>query len=243
MTEPPRLQRARALELQRSVVLLSPQQARVDARGQAQAGRADQRLADNLRGIADLHGWPNPIDRVTGERVDRAWSHTLVQQMDIAPVVAADETVWNFLALVAVPDLVRWRFPEPATERYVGVDDHAFGRLWWRTFVLGEELIDGLGAEPLNEDELAALVRRRELMANPAVAQAVATAVLRSEVFGSPRLALVKRVTLELLRLTPMIELDALASQDLERLVGRLITGGAELDPGPVPSSDGPSSS
>ena len=93
MTEPPRLSRTRALELQRSVVLLSPQQARDEARGRAnETGVADHRLVDNLRGIADLHGWPNPIDRITGERVDRAWSHALIQQMDITPVVAAEET-------------------------------------------------------------------------------------------------------------------------------------------------------
>ena len=117
--------------------------------------------------------------------VDRAWSHVLIQHMDITPVVAADETVWNSLGLVAVPDLVRWRFPEPVPERYVGVADHAFGRLWWRAFVLGEDLIDGLGAEPLSEDELVALFRRRDLVANPAVAQAIATAVLRSASLGA----------------------------------------------------------
>jgi hypothetical protein len=238
MTEPPRLMRARALELQRSVVLLSPQQAREEARGRANEREADRRLVDNLRGVADLHGWPNPIDRA-GERVDRAWSHALVQHLDITPLVAADESVWSSLALVAAPDLVRWRFPEPGVERYVGVADHAFGRLWWRAFVLGEDLIDGLGSEPFTEDELVALFRRRDLVANPAVAQVVAAAVLRSAVSGPPRLALVKHVTLELLRLTPMIELDALAPEDLERLVGRLVETGIELGRGPVPSSDG----
>ncbi len=127
------------------------------------------------------------------------------------------------MQLVALPDLVRWRFPDHGVERYVGVADHTFGRLWWRAFVLGADLIDGLGSEPLTEDELVALFRRRDLVANPAVAQVLSAAVLRSAVAGPPRLALVKHVTLALLRLTPMIEIDALASDDLERLVGRLI--------------------
>ena len=155
-------------------------------------------------------------------RVDRQWSRALIEQNHIPPVVAADDGVWSFLALVALPDLARWRFPEPGTDRYIGLADHVFGRLWWRASVLGADLIDGLGREPLDEDELVALFRRRDLVASPPVAQAIASFVLRSSLSGVARLALVKRVTLAVLRESPMIELDALTPAELDRLVERI---------------------
>jgi hypothetical protein len=239
----PRLSRVRALQVFPSVVLLSPLQARERARrSQGDAVIAVDRLAESLRAVADRHGWPNPLDRRIAERVDREWSQALIRENDIPPVVAADDGVWSFLALVALPDLARWRFPEPDADRYIELADHVFGRLWWRATVLGDDLIGGDGREPLSEDELVALFRRRDLVASPPVAQAIARFVVGSSVSGPARLALVKRITLAVLRESPMIELDALSAADLERLVDRINTD-TDSDLGPIASRDGSTSS
>ena len=100
------------------------------------------------------------------------------------------------------------------------------------------EPLDGLGFVPLTDDERVALFRRRDLVANPVVARAIAQAVLRSGLSAAPRLALIERVALELLRLTPMIELDALAPDDLDRLISR-ITVAAASRLRPIASPDG----
>ena len=130
--------------------------------------------------------------------VDRAWSRALIQHMDITPVVAAmrpcgTSSVWSRYRTWCDGDF-RSRPPSAISVWLTTRSDGCGGG---RT-VLGEDLIDGLGAEPLSEDELVALFRRRDLVANPAVAQAIATAVLRSASSGPWRLLLVKRVTLEL---------------------------------------------
>ncbi len=224
----PRLSRAHAIALQHTVATLSPRQARQSC-GASPTDDAPsfvdeamiRRLVDALRATADLNGWPNAIGRTRAEQVDRAWSHILIREVDVTPVEGADEGLWSFLALVALPDLVRWRFPEAGSDRYIGLVDHAFGRLWWRARVLGEDLIDGSGNEPLTEDELVALFRRRDLVASARVARAIATAVIDSGPADHARLTLIKQVGLRLLRLTPMIELDALDDAELQRLVGR----------------------
>lgn len=225
----PRLSRTGAIARHHTVATLSPRQAR-QACGASTTDDAPapgneasiRRLVDALRATADLHGWPNAIGRTRAEQVDRAWSHVLIREVDVTPVEAAEEGLWSFLALIELPDLVRWRFPEAGSERYIGLVDHAFGRLWWRTRVLGEDIIDGLGDDPLTEDELVALFRRRDLVASARIARAIATEILDSGPADHARLTLIKQVGLGLLRLTPMIELDALDDAELLQLVGRV---------------------
>jgi hypothetical protein len=181
------------------------------------------RVQADLRAVADDRGWPRSIDPSATVELDRAWGDVLYEAMDIVPVDASREGVWSFLALVVVPDLARWRFPG-ATERFIGVGDHVFGRLWWREFVLGPELRVGEGKEPMTEAELVALFRRGDLVANPRVARAIVRAVQQSEASGVERLALVKRLVLDLLHLTPGISLDALDDPELDLMIGRLRT-------------------
>src|SRR5262249_20632544 len=50
--------------------------------------------------------------------------------------------VWQFIACVMLPDIVRWRFPgekdPPITpeERFLGTNRNTFRRLWWRAHLL-----------------------------------------------------------------------------------------------------------
>jgi hypothetical protein len=237
----PRLPRTRALELQLALMGTPLEQARLAGRLAHPSTSADEtydvaaqediaRLQADLRAVADDRGWPRSLDGIDTAELDRAWGRVLYRGMAIVPVDASREGVWSFLALVVVPDLARWRFPG-TTERFIGVTDHVFGRLWWREFVLGAELIDGDGHEPLTEPELVALFRRTDLVASRSVAQAIARVVLRSGVFGAERLALMKRLVLELLHLTPGVCLDALDDEALGHMIGRLRSSALGSDP------------
>lgn len=54
--------------------------------------------------------------------------------MRIAPAEAAAGDVWAFLALIVLPDVAHWRYPNPPGDRVLGSDltRHVFGRMWWR---------------------------------------------------------------------------------------------------------------
>jgi hypothetical protein len=214
---------------------LSIQEARLAARtshpAAVTAGWADPipereiaRLQLALRAAADERGWPRPLDLSAGADVDRAWAPILFDLMDIPAADAAGEGVWSFLALVVVPDLSKWRFPNGGPERFLGVEQHVFARLWTRRRVLGGDLFCGAGHDPLDEDELVALFRRRDLIANPAVARSITRTLLRGSPGGPERPSRLKRLLVDLLRQTPALCLDVLDDDELDAVVAELLS-------------------
>lgn len=231
----PRLPRGRAIELAAGLVALSPHEARLSARlahpnaAPAAAGRPateDEvaQLQTSLRAVADEHGWPRGLSRADQSAVDRAWGEVLSRDLHITPAAAADAGMWSFLALVVVPDLVRWRAPTGPRERYLDRADHVLGRLWWRVWTLGPDLVAGAGAEPLDDDELTAIFRRRDLVANPAIARSMARVVLRRERPGPQRLATLKQLAIDVLHLTPARCLDVLDQPELDEVMEQLLS-------------------
>jgi hypothetical protein len=230
----PRVPRGRAIELWRAQAAVPAEQARLSARSSHRFAApvpwgdpaAEARIADvqvELRSVADASGWPRPIPPDRRAEVDRAWGHVLHQRMAIAPTDAAHEGGWSFLALVVVPDLAFWRFRGGDRRRFIGVTDHVFARLWWRELVLGAEVVDGDGGAPLTEDEHVALSRRADLVASSTVARAIARGIMRSGGADAARLARMKTLTLDLLRLSPSLCLDALDEGQLDDLVTELL--------------------
>lgn len=230
----PRLATGHAMVLRRSVSGMSVHEARLAGRlahpGAAPAGWGPgaseeqvQRVQQIMRAVSDDRGWPASLDADTASELDRVWGRLLHEQMNILPSDAASAGVWDFVALVVLPDLARWRFPGGSGAGVDGFDKHVFGRLWWRQHVLGTELLDGAGHEPLSEDELDALFRRRDLVANPHVAQAVARAILRRDDPPRQRPAFAKQLVLELLRATPAVCLDALDGPQLDELMHQVV--------------------
>ena len=71
-------------------------------------------------------------------------------------------------------------------------------------------------------DELRALFRRRDVVANPTVARAVVRTVLRHGRSGSDRLAFTRRLLLQVLRTTPSVYLDVLDEGQLDELLADL---------------------
>ena len=230
----PRLPRGRAIELWRALSTVPAVQARLSARTEHRIAApapwgsvvTEERIADvqvELRSVGDAAGWPKAIGANAFASVDRAWGRVLFERMTLAPADAAGEGPWSFLALVVVPDLALWRFPAGSRDRFIGLGDHVFARLWWREFCLGSEIMEGDGHQPLTEEELAALFRRRDLVANPTVARAIGRGILRLDASGAERLARLKSVLLDLLRLTPGLCLDALGDIELDELLAELL--------------------
>ncbi|MFD0687985.1 DUF6339 family protein [Actinomadura fibrosa] len=69
-----------------------------------------------------------------GGRSDLRLARVLHSDMDVVPAEAAYGDVWAFLALVLLPDVAYWRYPNPPGDRVLGTDftRHVFGRMWWR---------------------------------------------------------------------------------------------------------------
>ncbi|MFJ8438776.1 DNA cytosine methyltransferase [Kitasatospora griseola] len=101
----------------------------------------DRIPADRLRelraGVMDLAkhaGFPDDSDRGRNAEFDLRLAALLHAEMGMVPAEAAARDVWAFLALVLLPDVAFWRYPQPPRDRVLGTDltRHVFGRLWWR---------------------------------------------------------------------------------------------------------------
>jgi hypothetical protein len=225
------LARGDAIELAAGLMGISSHEARLSARlshpsaalepdRTAVPEAAIEQLQTVLRSIADDRGWPAPISGPARDDVDRAWGRALGRAVDRNS--AADSGVWGFLALVVVPDLVRWRAPNGPRAIYVEAHDHVLGRLWWRDCVLGPDLMEGSGGDPLTEDELVALFRRPDLVANPSVARAIVRCVLTDATAGPRRLDRMKQLVIDVLHVTPAVCLDVLDESELDDVMDEL---------------------
>ncbi|MET7603993.1 DUF6339 family protein [Streptomyces avermitilis] len=97
---------------------------------------ADQ-LQELRSGVVDLAkraGFPDDSDRAHNAEFDLRLAALLHAEMGMVPAEAASRDVWAFLALVLLPDVAFWRYPQPPRDRVLGTDltRHVFGRLWWR---------------------------------------------------------------------------------------------------------------
>ncbi|MGV9451136.1 DUF6339 family protein [Streptomyces sp. NPDC003635] len=88
-------------------------------------------------GVVDLAksaGFPDDSDRANNAEFDLRLAAQLHAETGMVPAEAASRDVWAFLALVVLPDVAFWRYPQPPKDRVLGTDltRHVFGRLWWR---------------------------------------------------------------------------------------------------------------
>jgi hypothetical protein len=142
-------------------------------------GRVDANTLHGLRDavllIAKEYGYPDLQLRGRHRTFDQQVGAALHRLMDIAPAEAAAGGIWSFLALVLMPDVAAWRFPDRKPERMIGTDylfganSHVFTRLWARAAVLSEETNNQLG-----EDEAVALFERSTIGGDPRLARTIA---------------------------------------------------------------------
>ena len=151
---------------------------------------------------------------------DRTAAEILENRLSILPTEAACEEVWNFITLVLLPDVAKWRYPNKdenlTYERWLGSDRNVFRKLWWREATLGHELSKQLG-----EDQVVAIMERPRLGGHGDLARAIAKAYLHmATIYNSvPREKIMRLGAMNVRRRVPFIAFEVLDTSQLEQCV------------------------
>ena len=197
--------------------------------GGTRAKNADLELLQNgLRKIAIEFGFPSSLNREAAHHFDNSVGIYLFENMHISAHEASQPAIWQFICSVLVPDLVRWRFPgDPVSgtsvERFIGGRRNAFGRLWWRAFILKNKSVSTNDEyelmKALGEDELVQLMERPAVFGDRRLVKAVAEAfVSESKKSSVTRQKLMREIQKRLVRKMPLVffggmEDDALVNE------------------------------
>ncbi|WP_328507090.1 DNA cytosine methyltransferase [Streptomyces sp. NBC_00391] len=188
----------------------------------------DRISADRLRelraGVVDLAaraGFPDDSDRARNADFDLRLAALLHAETGMVPAEAASRDVWAFLALVLLPDVAFWRYPQPPRDRVLGTDltRHVFGRLWWRAQlvrspdapepysalkILGEAAFDQIYA------------RRAALGGSPHLVRAILRVWNDLDLAGLNERETLRDFLKRLLRLAPFVLFDGVAEDALD---------------------------
>lgn len=205
--------------------------------------RVDKERLKQIQGMiqdcADRFEYPNGIDVSTRQKFDAECAVILHQNMGITPSEAANLEVWTFMTCIMLPDIVRWRFPGDQSrtnvERFIGsargLRRNAFGRLWWRAYLLCQPSADEPYwlVEQLNEDELVQITERPSLAGSPVLAQQICTSFLTASELcpDVPRRELLRDTVKRLRRLLPILSFDVMDEELLQRTVDQMFLDAA----------------
>lgn len=123
-------------------------------------------------------------------------------------------SVWDFLTLIVLPDLVMERIGTVSSEssdgsvrsRLTGGDRrHVLQKLWKRRIVFGDEIVE---SRQLTEDDFVATLERRITLEHPKLAQRVARAIISSGYQGSARREYTRILMRRLVQLAGIVHLD-----------------------------------
>jgi site-specific DNA-cytosine methylase len=176
-------------------------------------------------GVVDLAkaaGFPNDSDRGRNADFDLRLAALLHAETGMVPAEAASRDVWAFLALVLLPDVAFWRYPQPPRDRVLGTDltRHVFGRLWWRAQlvrssdapepysalkILGEAAFDQIYA------------RRAALGGSPHMVRAILRVWQDLDLSGLNERETLRDFLKRLLRLAPFVLFDGIEEQALDQ--------------------------
>ncbi|MGA5501127.1 DUF6339 family protein [Streptomyces umbrinus] len=181
-------------------------------------------LRELRAGVVDLAkraGFPDDSDRARNAEFDLRLAALLHAEMGMVPAEAASRDVWAFLALVLLPDVAFWRYPQPPKDRVLGTDltRHVFGRLWWRAqlvrssgdpepyaalVILGEAAFDQIYA------------RRAALGGSPHMVRAILRVWKDLDLAGLNERDTLRDFLKRLLRLAPFVLFDGIEEQALD---------------------------
>lgn len=174
-------------------------------------------LRESIVSVASEFGFPHDeLSKNKSAEFDRAAARVLYDSLNLLLAEAASQDVWNFITLVLLPDVAKWRFSNKkgyeTYERWLGTDRNVFRKLWWREGTLGRELSSQLG-----EDETVAIMERPRLGGNPELARAMAKSFLEmSRRYPNiSRQEIMRKGALNVRRLVPLISFEMLSSEDL----------------------------
>jgi hypothetical protein len=180
-------------------------------------------LRHDLVAVATRFSYPEASPRVV--EFDRAATPVLRRHIDVTWSEAASREVWNFIALVAVPDLTEWRWLAQAkrnAERWIASDlqRHTWGRLWWQgaAFAMDPGLLDRLSESDLNQ-----LLERRVIGGNPHLLVAMSRSLLSMAGGTGLDREVLRDATKRLRRLLAFIDDSALSEPQLAALADRVV--------------------
>ena len=95
-------------------------------------------MRDDVLALAAAAGYPDVAASGARATFDVEAAKLLYRRMGLVPAEASVRALWAFVALVLLPDVAYWRFPDPPKDRVLATDitRHVFGRLWWRAHLL-----------------------------------------------------------------------------------------------------------
>ncbi|MEU7865313.1 DUF6339 family protein [Dactylosporangium sp. NPDC049140] len=195
-------------------------------------------LREELTAAARAAGFPEPPSAADRMAFDAQIGPMLHRLMGILPVEAAVGDIWAFTSLVLAPDVAYWRFRRPDatfdSDRVLRTDltRHVFARLWWRAYLLYEDvpgadpygLFDSVGEAAFDQ----ILARRAALGASPTLVKAIVRAWKKSTADDTTDRELLRDFLKRLLRLAPFIAFDALQDDQLEAELAFVITESVE---------------
>jgi hypothetical protein len=191
-------------------------------------------IRESIAGIARSCGYPSTLNRKAAREFDARAAEALHRNMAISPHEASAATVWQFMACVMLPHVVRWRFPGRSAvtvpERFLGGPRNTFQRLWWRAEILRDESV---AAKPyhllsrLNEDELVQLMERPMLAGDRMLTRRIASVFLESAdpalsrdvLPESRRMVLMRDVQKRIMRLTSILDFAVLNDSELREVI------------------------
>ncbi|MEV6328347.1 DUF6339 family protein [Streptomyces sp. NPDC051909] len=206
-----------------------------------------ERLKELRRAVVELAeraGFPHTSDRARNAEFDLGLAALLHAETGMVPAEAASRDVWAFLALVVLPDVAYWRYPQPPRDRVLGTDltRHVFGRLWWRAqlvrssdsanpysalSILGEAAFDQIYA------------RRTALGGSPHMVRAILRVWNDLDLHGLNERDTLRDFLKRLLRLAPFVLFDGIEDGALDtelRAVAQESIGAQRPAPAPSPS-------
>lgn len=191
-------------------------------------------LADGIRGRAERHGFPAEASQSQRAKFDQDVAILLGMQWKLQTGEGLRNDVWAFLATVMMPDVVAWRFPDQAAERFHGGVRNALQRLWIRGYALdrGEGHSERwLYLRELTEDSMVQIFERASLSSEPQLAQAIAANwVQTAETIGRNTMESVMRSAIKLIRLrNEIVDLGGVPEHECRHQVDELFVQAVEM--------------
>lgn len=156
------------------------------------------------------------ISRADSASFDLAVGRALHDTLQIIPSDAAHDETWNFLTLVAMPDIAVLRFPDMHLDRMFGTLRNPLRSSWVRRDTLGD-LTDRY-PRPLGVDEMVGLFERSEMARNRPLIRALAKAVMEYGGAGS-RSDWARDVFKEIRYITGPRALDGMSESEIATLI------------------------
>jgi hypothetical protein len=187
-------------------------------------------LTDSLRTIAEDFGYPHDAEAADLVRFDRVAAEAIHRSMNITAVEASTRGVWSFLAIVAMPDITQWRFPNRNIERWIATDltRHMFSRLWWQatTFVVVTDAGNDYSLlRSLSESDLNQITERRSIAGITPLARSIARVSIGLD-SGDSRRTVFREAVPRLRRLMAFVDFATLSDDQLDDRV-RAVFGAA----------------